>query len=101
MYARRSLDDKRAYFSIGYAACAFVVLLLINGLIRVGWTIIRYLEICYDDVQSEMVKIESDDNDIPINEVRNMNPQTTRLLIDRNNERKPSIEQSMAHQFGR
>ena len=51
MYARRTLDSRENYFSIGYAASAFVILLLINGLVRVGWSLIRYLEICYDAFQ--------------------------------------------------
>lgn len=57
MYARRSLETTGAYFGIGYAACAFVILLLINGLIRLAWCLVKNIEICYDDIRSENVKI--------------------------------------------
>lgn len=85
MFGRRSLADKVEYFSIGYAACAFVILLLINGLIRVAWTLIRYFEVLYEDVQASINKVESENNENPCNEVRNnINPpQSTRTMFDR------------------
>ena len=49
MFATRNNADTESYLSIGYAATSFVILLLVNGLVRLGWGMITFIETCIDD----------------------------------------------------
>lgn len=40
--------SKESYLSIGYACCAFIIMMFINGLLRVVWGFIRSFEFCYE-----------------------------------------------------
>jgi hypothetical protein len=41
MYGSRTLTNKFKYLSIGYACCAFIIFLFINGFIRLVWGFVR------------------------------------------------------------
>ena len=53
MYGTRSKASTESYLSTGYAAIAFVIILLIIGLIRLGWGIVSVLEICIEDYHKD------------------------------------------------
>ena len=50
MYATRNTADTPTYLNIGYAATAFVIMLLVNGLVRLAWGMVSFFEVCIDDV---------------------------------------------------
>ena len=42
MYAvRSSPSNKAVYLNIGYACCAFIIIMFINALVRLAWGFIR------------------------------------------------------------
>lgn len=41
MYAIRSSASKAVYLNIGYACCAFIIIMFINALVRLAWGLIR------------------------------------------------------------
>ena len=41
MYGVRSFANKITYLNIGYAACAFIIIMFINALVRLAWGLIR------------------------------------------------------------
>ena len=68
MYGTRSAASTASYFSTGYAACAFALLLLINGLVRLGWGVIKAFEVCSEDMNMEEHAIKSEVENRPFNE---------------------------------
>ena len=46
MHGMKLEASRDEYLGVGYAACAFVILLLANGLIRVGWGFVKTFEVC-------------------------------------------------------
>ena len=66
MYGQRDSADTETYFGTGYAACVFVILLLVNGLIRLGWGMISTVEGCIDDVHKDEQAIKSEDDVKPL-----------------------------------
>ena len=47
MYAVRDKASTYDYMHIGYACCAFVILLLLNGLVRLAIGFAKIVEGCY------------------------------------------------------
>lgn len=59
MYGVRSDAGKDSYLSIGYACCAFIIMMFINALVRLVWGFVRKFEICADDVKGRDQEIKS------------------------------------------
>ena len=47
---------------VGYAICAFVIILLLNGLIRLVWGFIKLLQYCYHKREESYLAINKDQN---------------------------------------
>ena len=102
MYGTRSAASTATYFSTGYAACAFVVLLLINGLVRLGWGIIKAFEVCSEDMNMEEHGIKSEVENRPFNEAFALleneqeenaeYPPAVSQMYARQGQKRPSIE---------
>lgn len=91
---RSKNDNKDSYLSIGYAGVAFIIMLLINGLVRLVWGFIRIFELCSDDLKSREQQIQSEEDIGPLqylNFVRNIQ-NNEMFTTDRNNDRRPSID---------
>jgi hypothetical protein len=56
---RSNSDNKDSYLSTGYACIAFIIMLLINGLMRLVWGFIRIFELCSEDLKSRDQQIQS------------------------------------------
>ena len=48
---------------VGYTICAFVIMLLLNGLIRLVWGFIKLLQYCYHKREESYLAINKDQND--------------------------------------
>ena len=81
LYAGRLIDDSDTYLDVGYACCAFIALLLFNGLIRLAWTLVEIFEECYDDIKAEAVRVESVEENSPLKDAQGplAMPTTVRL----------------------
>lgn len=61
MHGIKLKATREEYLSAGYAACAFVILLLANGLIRVAWGFVKTFEICVEDTRQLEEEVKSED----------------------------------------
>lgn len=43
----RNSGSTTAYMGLGYTICVFVILLLLNGLIKLVWGVIKFIQYCY------------------------------------------------------
>lgn len=99
MYGVRSYASKEVYLSVGYACCAFIIMMFINGLVRLVWGFVRSFEVCYEDVSSrdQEIKTEEDLDPLKFQDIYRANNFAT-LPADtpkQNNTRRPSIEGQM------
>jgi hypothetical protein len=94
MYGTRTTAGKEAYLSTGYAACAFIIMLFMNGFVRLVWGFIRIFELCLEDVKSKDQQIESEDNIAPLKymELKRANTNQELFTTERKYNRNPSIE---------
>jgi hypothetical protein len=66
MYARRTTADKGSHMSTGYAFSAFVVMMLINALVRLVWGFIRQFEKCYEEIKGRDQEIKTEEDIDPL-----------------------------------
>jgi uncharacterized oligopeptide transporter (OPT) family protein len=43
----RSSASSPAYMGVGYVICAVVILLMLNGLVRLVWGLLKQIQYCY------------------------------------------------------
>lgn len=53
MYGLRSYANKDSYMSVGYACCAFIIMLFVNALTRLVWGFVRIFENCFEEIKSK------------------------------------------------
>ena len=58
LFGIRNSADSGTYMGIGYTICAFVILLLLNGLFRLIWGILKILQYCYLERQANYLSVE-------------------------------------------
>lgn len=54
----RNSGSSSAYMGVGYVICAFVILLLLNGLLRLVWGAFRFFEYCYLEREANYMSVE-------------------------------------------
>lgn len=94
MYGIRTYASKESYLSTGYAACAFIIMLLVNGLIRLIWGFVRIFEVCFEDMKTRDQQIQSEDEVGPLKYLDFIRANATNNDVfntDRRNNRSPSI----------
>lgn len=93
MYGIRGYASKDSYLSTGYAACAFIIMLLVNGLIRLIWGFVRIFEVCFEDMKTKDQQIQSEDDIGPLKylDFYRANANNDVFQTDRRNNRSPSI----------
>lgn len=47
LYGQRNNSSSSSYMGIGYAICVVVILLLLNGLLRLFWGFMKQAQHCY------------------------------------------------------
>ena len=65
MVGIRSKGSSSAYMGLGYAVCAFAILLLLNGLVRLVWGVLKILQFCYLEREANYLSVEKDIEDDP------------------------------------
>lgn len=65
---------------VGYTICAFVIMLLLNGLIRLVWGFIKLLQYCYHKREESYLAIDKDQNEEGID-------RNTKLQVDNRTQR--------------
>lgn len=59
----RNSGSTSAYMGLGYTICVFVILLLLNGLIKLIWGVIKYIQYCYLEREANYLSIEKEMQD--------------------------------------
>lgn len=60
MVGVRSKGSSSAYMGLGYTVCAFVILLLLNGLVRLVWGVLKIVQYCYLEREANYLSIEKE-----------------------------------------
>lgn len=58
MYAMRVSSSTYSYMHVGYACCVFVVLILINGLVRLACGLAKIIEGCHSKSKEMELQVE-------------------------------------------
>jgi len=58
LYGQRDSAVSTTFMGIGYAICAFVILLLLNGLFRLFWGFMKIAQHCYLEQQAFAQSVE-------------------------------------------
>lgn len=58
-YAVRDKASNNAYLGLGYFCCAIVVVLLLNGLVRLVWGFIKIVEGCFSKSKEMKLQVEN------------------------------------------
>jgi hypothetical protein len=58
-YAARGKASNNSYLGLGYFCCAIVIVLLLNGLVRLVWGFIKILEGCFSKSKEMKLQVEN------------------------------------------
>lgn len=60
MVGLRTSESSSAYMGLGYVVCVWVILLLLNGVFRLIWGFVRYLQYCYLQREANYMSVEKE-----------------------------------------
>jgi hypothetical protein len=94
MYGIREHGTKESYLATGYACCAFIIIMFINGLMRVVWGAVRIFELGSENIKGRDQQVQSEDDIGPLQQIGLLRANTTNDLLssERRNLRNPSIQ---------
>lgn len=79
LFGIRNSASSATYMGIGYVICALVIILLVNGLVRLVWGMLKQFQSCYLERQANYLSVEKaeidnqGDENLIINDLRTQN----------------------------